>query len=286
MGGIGEYVKRVAFYAQLLAHQLHLIVVLVAQEGIALNRCADRALCVKHNIHRAHAHDVLFAGDIILRRLIKQNRLAAQRQTDLAALFCYRQEVGNADKGIDKAVCRAADDLFVAADLADLSVRLHDGDSVAELERRFLIVRDVDDRRADVLLDHLDFQNHLLAELRVQIGDRLVEHELAAVELNAAALLERVGDLLRRDGAEQTSGAAALGKDGHGQVAHARGDGAGLLALALALFLHGLVIHAHGVDVIGRRLNGQLARQHVVAGVAVGDLDHLAALALAADILL
>lgn len=30
MGGIGEYVKRVAFYAQLLAHQLHLIVVLVA----------------------------------------------------------------------------------------------------------------------------------------------------------------------------------------------------------------------------------------------------------------
>ena len=143
-----------------------------------------------------------------------------------------------------------------------------------------------------LLLDlHAKIGRDLIAELAAdgidaRRLDRLVEHKLAAVELNAAALLERVGDFLRRDGAEQTSGAAALGKDGHGQVAHARGDGAGLLALALALFLHGLVVHAHGVDVIGRRLNGQLARQHVVAGVAVGDLDHLAALALAADILL
>ena len=133
MGGIGEHVQRVAFYAQFLAHQLHLIVVLVAQEGIALNRCADWALCVKHNIHRAHAHDVLFAGNIPLRRRVEQDGLTAQRQTDLAALFCYRQEVGNADEGIDEAVGRAADDLLVAADLADLSVRLHDGDSVAEL---------------------------------------------------------------------------------------------------------------------------------------------------------
>ena len=56
-----------------------------------------------------------------------------------------------------------------------------------------------------------------------------------------------------------------------------------LLGLTL---LRGLVVHFHGVHVIGGRFLRELARQQEIAGVAVGDLDHLAAFALASYILL
>ena len=49
--------------------------------------------------------------------------------------------------------------------------------------------------------------------------------------------------------------------------------------------LVGLVVHAHGVHGVGSRLRGQLPGQHVVPGVAVGNLDHLSLFALSFYIL-
>ena len=64
------------------------------------------------------------------------------------------------------------------------------------------------------------------------------------------------------------------------------GDLHGLGALLGLPLGGGLVVHAHGVDVVGRGLHGQLSRQQIVAAVAFCDLNHLAALSLAANILL
>ena len=47
----------------------------------------------------------------------------------------------------------------------------------------------------------------------------------------------------------------------------------------------GFVIHAHGIDSIGSGFRGDLAGQHIVSGIAVGDLDHLALLAFALNVL-
>ena len=59
----------------------------------------------------------------------------------------------------------------------------------------------------------------------------------------------------------------------------------GRVALFCLALLGRLVVHAHGVDVVGIRLLRKLLGKQEVSGVAVGYLDHLAALAFAADVL-
>ena len=54
---------------------------------------------------------------------------------------------------------------------------LHHGDAVAHRHRLHLVVRDVDRRRADLALDARDLGAHLHAQLRVQVGERLVHQE-------------------------------------------------------------------------------------------------------------
>ena len=100
-----------------------------------------------------------------------------------------------------------------------------------------------------------------------------------------AALLQGVGDLLAGNGAEEAARAAALGGDLKGQLPELGGHGRGLLAQALFLFALSLVVHAHGVDVVHRGLLGQLAGKEEVPGIAVGDVDHLALLALTPNVL-
>jgi hypothetical protein len=54
----------------------------------------------------------------------------------------------------------------------------------------------------------------------------------------------------------------------------------------LGSFLCGsLVVHTHSIDIIGSCLLGELPGQHIVSCVAVGNLNHLALLALALNIL-
>ena len=61
-------------------------------------------------------------------------------------------------------------------DLLDPPV-VEDGDPIAHRERLFLVVRDVDERHAELLLDLLELDLELLAQLQVEGAERLVEQE-------------------------------------------------------------------------------------------------------------
>ena len=54
---------------------------------------------------------------------------------------------------------------------------VHDRDAVGHGQRFLLVVRDVDERRAELVLDPLQLQLHLLAQLHVQRAERLVEQQ-------------------------------------------------------------------------------------------------------------
>ena len=54
---------------------------------------------------------------------------------------------------------------------------LHHGDAVAHRQRLLLVVRDVDEGDADLALDALQLDLHLLAELEIERAERLVEQQ-------------------------------------------------------------------------------------------------------------
>ena len=116
--------------------------------------------------------------------------------------------------------------------------------------------------------------------------DRLVEHDLLLADVQAELCHERLGDLLAGDGAEELAVRAALGGDLHGAVTQLvrglHGGGAVRRLLGAAR----LFLEVHGVDGVRRGGDGQLARQQIVAGVALRRVDHLALLALTSDVLL
>ena len=61
-------------------------------------------------------------------------------------------------------------------ELLDVAL-VHHRDPVAHRERFLLVVRHVDERDADLALDPLELDLHLLAELQVERAERLVEQE-------------------------------------------------------------------------------------------------------------
>src|SRR5499425_328116 len=62
------------------------------------------------------------------------------------------------------------------ADLLDASA-VHQRDAIGEAERLDLIVSDEEHGDAEATLEELDLRAHLLAELRVEVAERLVEEE-------------------------------------------------------------------------------------------------------------
>ena len=86
------------------------------------------------------------------------------------------EEVRVADEGRDEARPRGLVDLDGRADLLD-PPRIHDGDAVAEAHGLALVMGDVEERDADLVVDHVELDEHPLAELEVEGGQRLVEEE-------------------------------------------------------------------------------------------------------------
>lgn len=62
------------------------------------------------------------------------------------------------------------------------------------------------------------------------VFDRVLDHNLALVQLDALLSLQRVGNFLAGDRAEQTARAAALGVDGQRHFPQLRGQCGGFLA--------------------------------------------------------
>ena len=93
-----------------------------------------------------------------------------------------RQEIGFADEVGDEALGRLVVDVPRRADLQDLA-RRHHRDAVRHGQRLFLVVGDEDEGDAGLVLQPLQLDLHLLAQLEVERRQRLVEQQ----HLRAAA---------------------------------------------------------------------------------------------------
>ena len=100
--------------------------------------------------------------------------LRAHREAAAVAL----EHVRDADEAGDELGRRALVDLGGRADLDDPAL-VEDRQAVAHRQRLLLVVGDVDERDADLALDALELDLHLLAQLEVQRAERLVEQQHA-----------------------------------------------------------------------------------------------------------
>ena len=86
------------------------------------------------------------------------------------------QQVGGADKAGDEGGLRLVVELAGSGDLLDVA-SVHDGDPVRHGEGLFLVVSDVDESGSCAMLDRLELELHLLAQLHVERAERLVEQQ-------------------------------------------------------------------------------------------------------------
>ena len=89
-----------------------------------------------------------------------------------------RQEVGHAEEAGDEGRRRSLVELLGRAELLDPPA-VHHGDRVGHRHRFLLVVRDVDERDPEIVLDALEKQLHLFAKLEVERAEGLVEEEHA-----------------------------------------------------------------------------------------------------------
>ena len=110
---------------------------------------------------------------------------------------------GRAEEAGDEGRRRALEEVERRALLLDQPVA-HQHDPVGERHRLDLVVGDVDHRRGDLLVQPLDLAAHLVAELGVEVGERLVEQEDARAAHDGAAdgdaLALAAGELARDSG--------------------------------------------------------------------------------------
>ena len=99
-------------------------------------------------------------------------------EADVAVLDGGLDQVhgGRADEAGDEDVARLEVEALGRVDLQDLA-RAHHGDAAAEGHRLDLVVRDVDGRDAEPLVELRERRAHADAELRVEVRERLVEQE-------------------------------------------------------------------------------------------------------------
>ena len=109
-------------------------------------------------------------------------------------------EVGGADEVGHELVRRPLVDVARAADLLDAPF-VHHRDLVRQRQRLALVVRHVDRGDLQLALQPLQLEAHLLAQLRVEVGQRLVEQEQRRLHHQRArqrqALLLAAGELRR-----------------------------------------------------------------------------------------
>ena len=109
-------------------------------------------------------------------------------------------EIGTPDKVGDKAAVRVAIDLDGRADLFDQAF-IHDDDPVRKRHRLDLVVGDIDAGDVQLFLNTADLGAHLLAQLCIQVGERLVHQQDLGLHDQGArqrdALLLSAGELAR-----------------------------------------------------------------------------------------
>ncbi len=159
----------------------------------------------------------------------RRGKAARAFHDDLARLcraHLRRQQVHarRADEAGDEQVGRLVVKLERAADLLD-TAGAHDHDAVGQRHRLDLVVRDIDHRRRQALVQRRDLRPRADAQLGVEIGQRLVEQERGRVAHDGTA----DGDALLLAAGELPRPAVEIGRD----LQHARRLGDPLLDLRL-----------------------------------------------------
>ena len=143
-----------------------------------------------------------------LARLQQADLLRANREAAAVAL----EQVGDADETGDELAGGALVDLDRRPELLDAAVVDHH-QAVAHRQRLLLVVGDEDERDADLALDPLELELHLLAQLEVERAERLVEQQHVRLVDDRAgerdALALSAGELDRFAGAEARAGGPA-----------------------------------------------------------------------------
>ena len=86
------------------------------------------------------------------------------------------EEDGVAEERGNEFARRPVVDLPAVTDLDDLA-GVHQGDAVADEQRLVLVVRDVDDRHAELAVEARELELHVFAESAVEGGQGLVEEQ-------------------------------------------------------------------------------------------------------------
>ncbi|MNQ09483.1 hypothetical protein D3C85_223000 [compost metagenome] len=115
---------------------------------------------------------------------------------------------GRADEARHEAVDRAVVELERRTDLLH-PARAHHDDAVGHGHGFHLVVRDVDHGVAQALVQGLDLGAHLHAQLRIQVGQRLVEEEQRGLAHHGAAH----GDALALSARERARQAVQVGRE-------------------------------------------------------------------------
>ena len=130
---------------------------------------------------------------------------AAAQQTRAAidhavADMAAAEDVGAADKAGDEFRARPLVDFLGRADLLD-PARIHHDDRIGGCHRLALVVRDIDRRVLVGVVQAADLEAHLLAQIGVEIGERLVEQKRFRFDDERArerrALLLAAGQFMR-----------------------------------------------------------------------------------------
>src|SRR5260221_124440 len=111
-------------------------------------------------------------------------------RTDREAPAAPLEHVRDADEAGDELRLRMLVDVGGTSDLLDPAL-VEDGHAVAHRQRLFLVMRDVDERDAEVLLQRLEEDLHLLAQLQIERAERLPEPPRGAPVPDPAPARER-----------------------------------------------------------------------------------------------
>ena len=248
-----------------------------ALEQHALHRSGEHAHVLAHDHHvlRAHHH---VHGLVLAEALVHALELGVQHLHQVVLQHHAGDDVALADEVRHEGVLRLVVDALGVADLLDAAA-VHHGHRVRHGQGLLLVVGDVDEGDAQLLLHALELHLHLLAQLQIQRAQRLVQQQhLRLVHQRAGD-----GDALLLAAGQLIDGALLIALHLHQleHAVHAPGD----LLLFLAAGLHAqrlglLQVEAEG-DVVEHVQMGEqrvLLKHRVDAALVRRNGQHVRAL--------
>ena len=165
----------------------------LAQVDHVPDRADQRVLARRDRVRPPHVHPLRPDRDPDLARPAARRDVSGTRKTlrrsrrdhPLSVRLAPRrgpvEEVRLADELGDERGARVLVDLGRRAQLGHPGV-VHDRDPVGHGERLFLVVGDVDEGGAELLVERLELELHLLAQLEVDGAERLVQQQDRGLE--------------------------------------------------------------------------------------------------------